>query len=902
MKRPGGASFLMLAAMLPPGVAAGHSGAESGPVPYYEAGERFGGSPGYSTLAWALNTGQDRNVTPQTAPTQTPETPSDPASRPPFQPPVPVSSQAAPGPSAPATPAPAVDINPYDRDLNLTVPLTFNRRTLGEVDVLLTRDDRFVVNSASFEALIQPLLNDQGKTELAGALVGREGFEARDLAAIGIVLDYDPTALSILVLRIDPERRATQSLFDGGQAEDAGLEPEDFTAYLNSTVVGFRRDPAGLNGAYPTPSVFLNGAARYKQTVFEFDFQGREEEFTGDYEVTRRFARLVYDQPEDYLRWTLGDLETETRNRQGFTNLGGVGVTRQTRRFDSFRPGFLSGNREFILQSDSTVRVIRNGVLLQEFRLDAGRYDVSNLPLLTGSNNVELQIVDDAGRSSSVAYRSYLDAIDLEPGDYEYGAFLGVVSPFTIGSPDYSDGQLAFTGYYRKAFVDRPAVGIGFQGSEDVQMLDGETQYILGGGQRLAFDAAVSNGDSGFGYAGAVTFDFLLDRGEVVDQALLQFDYVSEDFANLGNPLGNNPIAYTITGAYSRAFSDNLYGQLQLAYQGGRDDFGDSYLVGADIAYRFTEEVTVQAGVRYQEVPGGPIDRDDFGFNISLTWQPRYDRRVEARYDSASNSGSVGYSQSSENRVGAIGYNALVNYSDGPATASGSATYIANRFDATVSHTAFGQDFETVGDDQVTALAINSSIAYAGGRVAIGRRIGDSFAIVRPHATLDGRRVITGDNLDQGRYQASSGLLGPALSNSLASYYNQSLRYDVIDAPAGYDLGDGILRVHPGYRSGYSFEIGTNAFVSAVGSIVGVGEVPLALISGRVRPADEPAADAQPFFSNSVGRFAIQGLEPGRRYRVELFTTPRQVFEFEVPADSDGLLNLQTVSVAVPVN
>lgn len=884
MKRPG-ISILLIAAGLPPGLAHAYSDAAADADLPIITSPRYG-LTGEMSEAISFS----RHFVQAQDPAPLAEAPS------------PVLQDAAEPASQDAPPARPVDINPYDRDLNLTVPLTFNRRTLGEVDVLLTRDDRFIVASASFEELIAPLLNEQGRAELAGALEGREGFEARDLAAIGIVLDYDPSALSILVLRIDPGRRATQSLFDGGEPEEPALAPEPFSAYLNSTVVAFRRDPAGFTGAYPTPSVFLNGAVRYGHGVFEFDFQGREEQFLGTYEVDRRYARLVYDQPEDFRRWTVGDLETETRNRQGFVNIGGVGVTRQTRRFDSFRPGFLAGNREFILQSESTVRVIRNGVMLQEFRLDPGRYDISNLPLLTGSNDVELQIVDDTGRSSSVAYRSYLDAIDLEPGDYEYGAFLGVTSPFTVGSPDYSSGDLAFTGYFRKAFVDRPAIGVGLQVSPDVQMLDGETQYILAAGQRLSFDAAVSNGDLGFGYAGAVTYDFLIDRGEVVDQALLQLDYVSQEFANLGNPQGNSPIAFTLTGAYSRAFSDDLYGQLQVSYQGGRNGFEDSYLVGADLAYRVTETLTVQAGVRYQEVPGGPIDRDDFGFNIALTWQPRYDRRLDARYDSASRTGSVSYGQSVDNHVGAFGYSGQLNYSDGPVNASGSATYIANRFDATLSHTAFGRDFETVGDDQVTAAAVSSSIAYAGGKVAIGRRIGDSFAIVRGHPTLEGRQVITGDNLEGGRYQASSGALGPALANSLASYYNQSLRYDVVDAPSGYDLGEGIIRVHPSYRSGYSLEIGTNAFVSAVGSIVGLNDVPLALVSGRVRPADDPTSAGEPFFSNSVGRFAIQGLEPGKSYRVELFTMPRQVFEFQVPIDSDGLLNLQTISIQVPVS
>lgn len=851
----------------------------------------------------------------RTAPPVIKDLPQDPlpvVTSPPALPVEPVPETAAQLAQDPATPVPVApgqvaqvrDINPFDRDIELTVPMTFNRRTLGELPVLLTRDDRFVVQTQPFIDLLQPLLNDQGKADLATALAGRDGFEAQDLAATGIVLDYDPNALSILVLRIDPSKRTVESVFYAGEAEEPGLPPATVSAYLNSTVVGFyRSNTAPGQSATPTPSVFLNGAARYGSTVFEFDFQGREDQFTQDYEFIRRYARLVYDQPEQFRRFSLGDLETETRGRQGFVNMGGLGVVRQTRRFNSFRPGLLSGDRQVLLQSDSTVRVLRNGVLVREFRLDAGQYDFTNLPLEIGSNDVQLQIVDDSGQSSVVSYRAYLDAIDLEPGDYEYGAYLGVVAPLAIGSPNYDDGDPAFTGYFRKAFVDRPAVGVGLQVSEAVQMVDGQTQFILPGGNRLQFNAAVSNADGiGTGYAAAVIYDVFINRGDQVDRASLQLDHVSREFATLGNTNGQNPIEFTFTAVYSRVFNDRLFGSVDASYQKGRDGFGDSYQASADLSYRVSDQFTLQGGISYTEFDQSTIARDNVGINIGLVWTPRYDTRMDARYESASDSGSVSFFQTGDGRVGSTNASALASYDRGAGSLSGSVGYVGNRFDANLAHAAFGRSFNSLTDQQVTSLALTSSVAYAGGKVALGRRIGDSFAILYPHETLGNRRVITGDDLDGGRYNASSGVLGPALDNALGSYVNQSLRYDVVDAPAGYDIGEGILRLRPTYKSGYAYEVGTDAYVSALGTLVGDGEVPLALVSGRLRPANEPDATPVPFFTNTVGRFAMQGLRPGVRYRVELLTDPRQTFEFEVPADSDGLLNLQRVQVAVPVN
>ena len=86
-----------------------------------------------------------------------------------------------------------------------------------------------------------------------------------------------------------------------------------------------------------------------------------------------------------------------------------------------------------------------------------------------------------------------------------------------------------------------------------------------------------------------------------------------------------------------------------------------------------------------------------------------------------------------------------------------------------------------------------------------------------------------------------------------------------------------------------------------MGRVVGNLDRPVALMSGRVRPVDDPSAEPELFFTNSVGRFAIQNLQPGKRYRVEMFSTPAMGFEFVVPEDNEGLLDLQIIRVPIDV-
>ena len=808
------------------------------------------------------------------------------------------SAQAAPA----AAPAPQTrpNINPYDRDITMTVPLNFNRRVLGEMPVLLTRDDRFIVESAGFRALIDPLLTPEAQEELKARLEGVDSFAPEEINATGISLDYDPDQLAVLVLRIDPTKRSVESLFQGGRPEEPGAAPEDFSAYLNTNLAVSRRQSTG---DVTSPSVFLNGAVRYKGLVFEADVQGREEQFSGNYEVERRYARFVFDQPAEYRRWYLGDLNVETRGRQGFAEMGGVGVTRQKQRFDSFRNNVLSGGRQLVLQESSTVRVLRNGVFLREFRLDPGQYDLSNLPLDAGSNDVQLEIQNESGRRETVSYSAYLDSIELEPGDYEYGAYLGVTNSGTFGSPDYSDGSLAFSGFWRKAFINKPALGLGLQASETVQNITGQTQFILRNGARLQVDASASNGDAGSGYAYALSYDHFVDLGDTYDSWTVVADYTSEDYATLGNEFGANPTSWVFTGAYSHQFSEDWTATMSASYRMGRGDNGDSYAVNAVSSYRFTPQWSVQVGAEWIDFGNnfGTGSNDGVGVTVALVWQPRYDRRGEARYSSARNSGSVRFQQSTENRVGSFGYSVASTYDDGPGTLSGQLDYVANRFDASLTHTTFGQSFSNITDEQVTSLRIGTSISTAGGKIAVGRNIYDSFAILYPHQSLEDKPVIAGESFERGNYTSRSGALGPAVSNTLTSYVDQSVRYDVLGVPPGYDIGEGVRRVRPGYKSGYAIQVGSDAFVSALGRMVGNAGKPAALISGRVRLLDDPTAEPELFFTNSVGRFAIQKLIPGKTYRVELFTSPAAGFEFTVPADNEGLLDLKTVAVSVDI-
>lgn len=840
----------------------------------------------------------------QTAPGAPPAPPS-------AQVPLPGQPTPAPAPSdvtaPPSSPLPIgthgrPDINPYERDIDMTVPLNFQNRSLGDIAMRLTADDRFLLDSASFLKLVRPILNDEAHSALTALLQGKPNFGPDDLGQNGVKLSYDPSTLAVVVLDVGAEQRAVQDLFAAPRDDlnDVNLQPADFSAYLN----------LNLNQVYiweqkqvDPPTINFDGAIRVGSVVFEGDAQFGQR-FGGDgdpYVFSRNYARLIYDQSSDYRRWILGDLDPETRGQQSYVQMGGIGVLRQQRRFNAFRSAILQSNRQLILQRESTIRFLRNGSLYREVRLQPGRYDFSSLPLVAGSNDVDIEIRDNSGGVQSLSYQQYLDPIDLDPGDYEFGAYLGVTSRSFGSAPDYR-GPPAFTGFFRKAFINRPAIGVGLQLSEDVQTLTGQTQFILGNGGRILMDGAASNSSAaGQGFAAGISYEHFIDRSGLSDNFSVRADYVSPNYATLGNPQAFNTTSFTLSGQYTRQFSMRFLTTATASYIKGRGATGDSYRIGVIGNYRLNPKWTIRAGVDYARFPSSFVSGSGISFNVGLVFQPDYRRRAEARYESRENLAELSYNQSGLNQLDSLGFGGVVARQDDNARAQGFATYSANRFEAAISHGSFGPGISNIGDVNATSVRVGTTLAFADGTFGIGRRINDSFMLLKAHENLGRRSVVAGQSIAENNYIGRSGPLGAAVNNFLGSYAVQSVQYDVEDPPTGYDIGPGVVRVYPPYKSGYKLRIGTDAFVSAVGTLIRSADRPVSLIGGRVTLLDIKEGDSPqptPFFTNSVGRFSISNLLPGRRYLVETYSpmgTVDRGFEFTVPAQSDGLVDLGMV-------
>ena len=775
------------------------------------------------------------------------------------------------------------------RNIAFTVPVIYNQRVLGDVLIEVDPEQRVRLESRTLLAELSPLLNDEGREAVGTVLAGRDYVEPADLVPIGLDLRFDRSRLALLVGTIPGQFRPVRALGREGR-DDAlpnlpVLEPADFSAYLNiNTNLDYASDTD-----FRDPDFFLSGAARFADVVLEYD-GAFTDQFGEGYRFYRRGVRGVYDDETRQRRYSAGDLRVASSPILRTTFLGGVSVEKGRRIFDPFLPVARLGGREIFLDNQSTVEVLLNGETYQTFQLDPGRYDLADLPVQLGANDIQLSIVDSAGRRQLIDYNFFFEPLDLPAGEEEYSLAVGVLARNLTFEPEYTD-NFAATAFYRRALSDNLILGGGLQVSEDIQvaaLTASIVPQIVPGAFEL--EAATSTGDGQTGVAVRANYRFRAGSSFTDSrQFSVNVDYESAGFQTLSDIVPVQFDLLSIGANYSQSLDERTYVNAGVIYTrfGSRQD--DRTTVFADVIRRLNDRVRLTGGVEYGT---SPFLRDDFGVRLGISVALGRSTRANADYRSRTETFRANLSRGVDDEVGSIGYDIGFTDTRGQTSLDASATYIGNRFDARVLAITDGPDIGSLDRRQNVRLQLGTSLAIADGTFGIGRPIFDSFAIFRPADAISDIDVVSGRNLSDNRYDARSGFFGGAVQNDLVSYTSQGVQYDVADTDLGIDIGDGVAQVDPPYRAGYAVTVGSAYYLSATGFVEAGGE-PVALAGGSVRALNDEAFEPLPFFTNSAGRFAIVGLAPGGRYEVVLNDGKR--FVFDVPPDTRSLIRLGTV-------
>jgi outer membrane usher protein len=789
-------------------------------------------------------------------------------------------------PSAPA--ARAQRLNPTGKAIVLTVPAKDGAAYLGDMPLTIGADDSLSFPTERALQLLDPLLAPDVMSGLRATLAGKSTIGPADLAAAGITVDYDPRTLELRFV-IPVEKRAARRLSVSAldRASIGTYVPQaEYSAYLNirGSVDLYEEGP---DTGFQAPIFLLNSAVNLKGVVLETDAIYMPGSSGVDFQ--RLGSRYVYDDTKNVVRFTLGDLEAQGRGFQAAPDIAGISIFRS---YSVLNPQQIirpRGDRTFRLDRPSTVEVIINGQQVRRLQLAPGNYNLRDFPFAQGGNDIRLNVLDDTGRTEVLRFNIFLDQTQLAKGLDEFGLYAGVKAPLGAHGPVYSDEWIV-TGFYRRGLSDNVTLGANFQADDNVQMAGVEAMFgtpIGSFGTNFAYSHTDGFGD---GFALQATFQRILQHEDgQADTFNLFVEHRSRRFAPVTFFLADNQYQYEVGGGYTHAFSSNFYMGANARFAKGRGINPDVHNYSLIGGWRISPRATLSAEARYTEDSRG----DEFSGFMTLTIRFGRNSSVRSEYDTRDNRARLSYQTNHGNGVGSYNVTADVERSDFGSNVGFNANYFSNRAELGVSH--FGSFAGDFGDSssQRTSFRLGTSIALAGGEVSVGRPIYDSFAIVKPHASLKKANVVV-EPTPYG-FTANTGSMGEATMPSLSSYSERVVTVDAEGAPAGVDIGQGSYKLFPGYRSGYVLEVGSDYHVTAMGTMLDIDGAPIALVSGKATELAHPDRNAVTLFTNRQGRFGATGLAPGQ-WRIEMLDAKKSVYLITIPADAEGVVRLGEIS------
>ncbi|MEJ2117552.1 MAG: hypothetical protein P8Y36_06460, partial [Alphaproteobacteria bacterium] len=740
------------------------------------------------------------------------------------------------------------------------------------------------------------------------------------LQGAGFDITFDPGKVE---MQINPtvEQRAVGHLSAGQGRESvtsANLtQPAILAGYLNMRGGADYATHSFYSGEGTTNArVGFDGALRWHGIVLEsaatFDMED---------DLSRGSTRFVYDMPENALRFSAGDVTPGKTLMQGGSDILGVSLEKSYQKLQPAASIHPTGSQSFRIERPSNVDVVINGHVSRRLHLRPGDYNMSDLPLSAGANDISLVIEDDLGHKRTLNFSVFSGRSLLAPGVAEWAFNAGFVSRINSEEKNhlnlYSGVEYDFdtpvvSGFYERGLTPSITGSIHLQADPDTVM----------GGSGASFqtpigfwtvDGAVSQSQQfGGGLAGKVNYD--LSNIQSSDGIRRNFraaaEYRSETFSPIGGIDPQNNTLAILTAAYSQELPWDLFGAFTASYLLGRGPASDRYGVNASFSRSFGQTLSAGVSAGYQQTLSGD-DRDTVndGFKAALRLTYRIDdaSSMDAAYDARYGQSQVSYRRQEGKGIGAWGVQADIssipetdnnkyggnvskNGNDDYAV-NGSLTYMAERANLAVSQRTALAGLNTDETVQRTSVTAAAALAFADGRFALGHPISNGFAIIDTHKNLPDSDISVGS---QDTTRAVSGLFGPALISNLSPYGQTSITYDISNLPIGYDLGTGAFDLYPGYKSGYRLTVGSDYTVAAMGVLTDHKGQPIKLLTGTAYEEKKPDGRKVTVFTNRDGKFNAQGLCPGR-WILDMATSPTTRFVLDVPEDAVGNVKLGTL-------
>ncbi len=788
----------------------------------------------------------------------------------------------------------------------IALPTTLDGRDLGSVDAQI-RSDGVWLSREVLMRLLKDILQPAIHLSLSTAEPAGLWISAAALKALGMDAVYSAQSIT-LELKIPLGLRRTRVLTvdgrgssDAGQPADNVLMPERWSLITNTRWVVSQTSTD--NGTLNTARTYVDGAQRMGDWVLEGAGSVALGARSGV--STRDMTRLVRDWPAQAIRLSLGDLNTVARPGLPTVALGGLQLSRRFNLNPGLNPQSQPGDR-LALPGGATVDVRANGFLTRTLQLAPGVYELKDIPVFTGANEVELLIVEPGGRTSVRRFDYFFDAALLAPGLSEFDLALGQPSQAAPGGLRYTPGRPTASVAWRQGLLADATVGAAVQSRSaptgNVRVLQTDGLWATRWGTALAY--ITRNRHPGFSGQSA-SLQWRWQSTTRPDAATGRWSWAtvaqttrsSRGFATLQSDIAST--ASQDSGLrISALIPGGLTASLSASRRSGETPADQARTMGVSLRQTINRQWSTEATLGSQQ---GSAGNNRF-FTISL----RYTGERQA--DGTTNRAAAAY-QSQDRRwqldteatgiATVAGADAPWRLLAGTARSDSSnetslrAAMLSSRAEVSAQLTDTRSWGAGGGKSRLAEATFASTLLASPGGWALTRPVPDSAALIVPRPGYENLTMYVDPMLD--RSAAASDRFGAPVLTDLNAYTQREIQLDVANLPAGRSLGVDRPVLRPGYRSITIVPLGSNANVQFSGSLLTAQGQPAGLIALRLSPVGK--GEPVDLFTSRRGRFTSPPLPPGR-YWLTIPGDAGPLKQLQIDEGQAGLIDLGTLNMA----
>ncbi|MGB3739358.1 MAG: fimbria/pilus outer membrane usher protein [Pontixanthobacter sp.] len=769
---------------------------------------------------------------------------------------------------------------PAGRAVLLDLPVELDGAYLGEV-VARIAGDAVAVDVAQLVLLIDDRVDPESVAAVAALADQGEGFaDLTQLAGAGLQVDYDSAELMLAVRPSVAQRGVRQlSVRPLSRTDPAnGMNVPNFSA--GATVVAriahVQATPFGDTGLEPVSAEvfgFANlGGFEGWNLIYGADIDGARDRL-----VNRRDIALIHDDFDKATRLTIGDLRT--RPLSGFQrsiDLVGVNYRRDYAAIQPFRTLLPRGRNFFTLERSARVRVEVDGVTVFDENLPPGGYDLRDFPFANGSNVATVTIDDGVGPPEVARISTFVDTELLAGGIDRFDVSAGFISNGFAARQRYED-EFAIVAAYDRGVTDQLTLGAYFEASREIAQFGTSAALGTDIGLFEVETAASHSKGAGTGFSALAQYRTEFQTGGWFNNIFAQASHRSQGYVGLAGQ-ARRETNFDLRWVGQR-------GQLSLNADASHRRSPAVHTTTASLAAGF-QLFGLRWRARYQG-RWSNVNRTEHRGLLSVTIPLGKRSRLRGRVGSEGDA-RIEFQRYAGFDIGATQIRAAIDRSDGLYGGSAQIRHIGNRFEVELDHQTRETSDGVFSRSEATAAF---GVGYADGSLQIGRPFDAGFVIVRRHDTISDNRV----SVREGGLgvTARSDSLGDAFVPLRSSYSRYQFGLEVDDVEAGYDLGSGTMQLVPGFRSGYTFDIGSAGSATVVARLLAVSGEPVSLATGTV---SDDAEEVARFFTNRTGRMVVEGLAPGR-YRVRLDGADGAAASFAVDEGMTGYVQLDDIQL-----